>query len=67
MQASVRPVPEQISKIREDYPHSIALSYGNRRLNYRGVRSQRRSVCWVSDAAWRGARRHRSHLHGTVV
>ncbi len=34
MQASARPVPEQISKIRRDYPHSIALSYGNRRLNY---------------------------------
>jgi amino acid adenylation domain-containing protein len=34
MQASIRPVPEQISKIRENYPHSIALSYGNRSLNY---------------------------------
>lgn len=34
MQASVRPVPEQISKVRENYPHSMALSYGNRSLNY---------------------------------
>lgn len=34
MQSTVCPVPEQISKIREDYPHSIALSDGNRSLSY---------------------------------
>ncbi len=30
----VRPVPEQISKIGDIYPHSIALSYGDRQLSY---------------------------------
>jgi amino acid adenylation domain-containing protein len=28
------PIPEQISRIRESYPQSIALSYGDRQLNY---------------------------------
>src|SRR5271156_6632082 len=39
MEASVRPVPEQISNTREDCPHSIALIYGNRRLNYQELDS----------------------------
>ena len=30
----VRPVPEQISELRDNYPHSIALSYGDRQLSY---------------------------------
>ena len=32
--ASVRPVPEQISELRDNYPHSIALRHGNRQLSY---------------------------------
>jgi amino acid adenylation domain-containing protein len=30
----VRPVPEQISELRDGYPHSTALSDGDRRLSY---------------------------------
>jgi len=30
----VRPVPEQISELRDNYPHSTALSYGDRRVSY---------------------------------
>ena len=30
----VRPVPEQISDLRDTSPHSIALSYGDRQLSY---------------------------------
>jgi amino acid adenylation domain-containing protein len=32
--ASVRPVSERISKLRDKYPHSIALSYADRQLSY---------------------------------
>jgi amino acid adenylation domain-containing protein len=30
----VRSIPEQISELRDAYPHSIALSYGDRQLSY---------------------------------
>jgi hypothetical protein len=30
----VRPVPEQISELRDNCPHSIALSYGDQQLSY---------------------------------
>ena len=30
----LRPIPEQISELAKSYPHSIALSYGNKQLNY---------------------------------
>jgi len=32
--ANIRPISEQISEIRDNYAHSIALSYGDRQLSY---------------------------------
>ena len=32
--ANLRPVPEQISELKIDYPHSVALSHGNRQLSF---------------------------------
>ncbi len=34
------PVPEQISRIGDNYPHSIALSYGHQRLSYEELARQ---------------------------
>src|SRR5271154_2858509 len=38
--ANVRPVPEQISELKNEYPRSIALSHGDRQLSFEELDSR---------------------------
>ena len=52
--ANIQPVAEQISDVRDNYPHSIALSYGDRQLSYEELdRRADRFAGYLTRLAWR--------------
>jgi non-ribosomal peptide synthetase component E (peptide arylation enzyme) len=54
---SARHVPEQISELRDDYPHSIALSHGDRCLSYEELDAKAdRVAAYLTQLAARGVR-----------